>query len=85
MERVRCLLSDAILEEKLWAEAAAYVVYTLNTSPHIFLGFLTPEEKWSKHPPSPSDLKVFGCVGYAHQNKGKQKVRTAKCMFVGFT
>ena len=85
MEMVRCLLSYAILEETFWAEAAAYVVYTLNRSPHTSLGFLTPEEKWSKHPPSLNDLKVFGCVGYAHQNKGKLKVRAAKCMFVGFT
>ena len=65
MERVRCLLLDAILEEKFWAEVAAYVMHTLNRSSHTSLGLLTPEEKWSKHPPSLSDLKVFGCVGYA--------------------
>ena len=45
MERVRCLLSDVILKEKFWAEAAAYVMHTLNRSPHTSLGLLTPEKK----------------------------------------
>ena len=47
MEKVRCQLSDVILEEKFWVEVAAYAVYTLNRSPHTSLGLLTPEEKWS--------------------------------------
>ena len=85
MKRVRCLLSNVILEEKFSAEAAVYVVYTLNRSPPTSLRLLTSEEKWSKHPPSLSDLKVCGCVGYVHQNKGKLKARATRCMFVGFT
>ncbi|XP_038874950.1 uncharacterized mitochondrial protein AtMg00710-like [Benincasa hispida] len=85
MKRVRCLLSDAILSEKYWAEAANYVVYTLNRCPHTSLNFMTPKEKWTKHPPNLDNLRVFGCVGYIHQNQGKLKSRTVKCMFVGFT
>lgn len=36
-------------------------------------------------PPNLDDLRVFGCVGYVHQNKGKLRAKAAKCMFVGFT
>ena len=68
MERVRCLLSDVILEENFWAKAAVYAMYTLKKSPHTSLGSLKLEEKWSKHPPNLNDLKMFGCVGYVHQN-----------------
>ena len=85
MERVRCLLLYAILDEKFWAEVAVYVVFTLNRSPHTSLGLLTPEEKWSKHSPNLNDLKLFGCVGYVNQNQGKLKARGIKCMFVDFT
>ncbi|XP_038877664.1 uncharacterized mitochondrial protein AtMg00710-like [Benincasa hispida] len=85
MERVKCLLSDVILSEKYWAEAASYVVYTLNRCPHTSLNFITSEEKWTKHPPNLDNLRVFGCVGYIHQNQGKLKSRAVKCMFVGFT
>lgn len=64
LERVRSLLSDAILPEKFWAEATSYIVYTLNRCPHASLNFLTPEEKWSKHPPNLNN-------GFVHHNKGK--------------
>ena len=84
MERERCLLSDAVLEEKFWIGSTVYAMYTLNRRPHTSLGFLTPEAKWSNHPPNLSDLKVFGCVVYVHQNQGKLKARAIKCIFVGF-
>ena len=48
MKRARCLLSDVILEEKLWAKVVVYAMYTLNRSAHTSLGFLISEEKWSK-------------------------------------
>ncbi|XP_038904504.1 uncharacterized protein LOC120090876 [Benincasa hispida] len=85
MERVRCLLSDANLREKYWAEAASYTIFTLNRCPHSSLNILTLEEKWTKHPPNLENLRVFGCVGYIHQSQGKLKSRTVKCMFVGFS
>ena len=66
MERVRCLLSDTILGENYWAEAVAYTIYTLNRCPRTSLDFLTPEEKWTKHPLNLDDLRIFGCVGYVH-------------------
>lgn len=45
IDRVRCLLSDAILDEKFWAEVATYTMHTLNKCPHTSLDFLTLEEK----------------------------------------
>lgn len=85
MERVRCLLSYAQLPQKFLAEAATYAVHTINRYPHTANQFLTPEEKWSKHPPKIDDLRVFGCIGYVHLNQGKLKPRAIRCMFVGFT
>ncbi|XP_038885954.1 uncharacterized protein LOC120076257 [Benincasa hispida] len=85
MERVRYFLSDTILSENYWVEATAYTVYTLNRCPYTSLEFLTLEEKWTNHPPNLDNLKVFGCVGFVHQNKGKLKAKVIKCMFVGFT
>lgn len=61
MERVRSQLLD-IINEKYQAEAAFYIVYTLNRCPHTSLDYLTLEEKWSNHPPNLDNLKVFGCV-----------------------
>lgn len=37
MERVRCMLSDVILGENYWVEAATYTIYTLNRCPHTSL------------------------------------------------
>lgn len=60
-------------------------MYTLNRCLHTSLDYLTPEEKWSKHPPNLENLRVFRCVGYINQNQGKLKSRAVKCMFVAFT
>lgn len=80
MERVRCQFPDAMLAERYWAEATSYTVYTLNKCPHNPINFLTPEERWSGKPPKLNHLKVFGCIGYVHQNQGKLKARAAKYM-----
>lgn len=85
MERVRCQLTDAMLPENFWAEAASYTVHTLIRCPHTSLNFLTPEEKWKGKPPKLQQLKIFGCVGFVHQSQGKLKPRAVKCMFLGFT
>ena len=39
---------------------------------------------WTGHPPSFDNLRVFGCVAYAHQKQGKLDARAKKCMFIGY-
>lgn len=85
LKKVRCLLFDAILRERIWAKIAIYSIDTLNRSSHSSLRFLTLKKKWSKHPPKLGGLKAFRCVVYVHQNQGKLKARATKCMFIGFT
>ena len=67
------------------AEVVSYIVYTLNRCPYLSTNFLTPKEKWSKHPPNLQNLRIFGCIGFVHQSQGKLKPRAIKCMFIGFT
>ncbi|KAL5562397.1 hypothetical protein UlMin_032144 [Ulmus minor] len=52
--------------------------------PSSALDFKTPEEVWIGHPPKFDNLRVFGCVAYAHQKQGKLDPRAKKCMFVGY-
>lgn len=59
----RCLLSDVILNDKFWVEAAAYTVYTLSRCPYTSLDFLIIEEKWTNHPPNLDNLNVFIVLG----------------------
>ncbi|KAL5544596.1 hypothetical protein UlMin_008380 [Ulmus minor] len=52
--------------------------------PSSALDFKTPEEMWTSHPPKFDNLRVFGCVTYAHQKQGKLDARAKKCMFIGY-
>jgi len=60
------------------------VVYLINKCPSIALNFKTPEEIWFGHPPSLKQLKVFGCVAYAHIRQDKLEPRVVKCIFLGY-
>ena len=56
----------------------------INRSPSSAIEFKTPEERWSGKPPDLSNLRVFGCVAYAHQSIGKLEPRAIKCVFLGY-
>ena len=84
LERVRCMLSSANLPNKFWAEAVNTAAYLVNRCPSAAIDFKTPEEVWSKSPPNYENLKVFGCVAYAHVKQGKLEPRAKKCMFIGY-
>lgn len=85
MERVRCQLSNVILDEKYLAKVVAYTLYILDRCLHTSLDYPTPKEKCSKHPPNLDKLRVFGCIGYVHENQGKLNAKETKSMFVSFT
>ena len=66
LERVRCMLLRAYLPKTFWAETVATATYLTNRCLSTTLDMETPEEIWSNHPPKLDQLKVFGCVAYAH-------------------
>ena len=50
LENVRCMLSNAGLDKKFWAEAVSYASHLVNRLPSAAIGGKTPMEMWSgKH------------------------------------
>ena len=84
ISRARCMLSNAGLHRRFWAEAASTACYLINRSPSIALNKKTPIEVWSGSPADYSQLRVFGCTAYAHVDNGKLEPRAVKCIFLGY-
>lgn len=61
-ERARCMLIDADLPKKLWAEAVSTAVYIENRCPESSIDFRTPHELWYNSKPDLSCLRIFGCA-----------------------
>jgi hypothetical protein len=86
-EGTRTLLLQANLKPKYWASAAKTFVYTRNKTLSTSLKDGTPEERFTGDVPDVSDLRVYGCVAYAHTPKSQRDTwsPTAKrCVFVGY-
>ena len=71
LEKARCMMYEANLSKKFWAEAANTAVYLVNVSPATSTG-KTPEEVWSGKAPDLSHLRVFGCLAYNYIPKQKR-------------
>ena len=87
VENVRAMLSDAKLPQKFWAEAMATCVYLRNRSPTTAILGKTPYEALTGKKPSVNNLKVFGCVAYAHiPNDERKKLdnKAKKCIMLGY-
>ncbi|KAH9679839.1 hypothetical protein KPL71_026297 [Citrus sinensis] len=84
IEKVRCMLFNANLSKHFWAEAITTAAYLVNRSPSATLHFKTPQEVWSGKPPDLSNLRVFGCLAYAHINQGKLEPKAVKVYFIGY-
>ncbi|KAH9797006.1 hypothetical protein KPL71_005721 [Citrus sinensis] len=85
LEKVRCMLSNAGLDKKFWAEAVSYASHLVNRLPSAAIGGKTPMEMWSeKHAQDYDSLRVFGCPAYYHVKDGKLDPRARKAIFVGF-
>jgi transposase InsO family protein len=65
LERARGMLSNANLQQELWAEAVTTACYLVNRSPSTTIECKIPEEVWTGHPCNYSNLKDFGCDAYA--------------------
>ena len=75
---------SAGLKKVSWDEAVMTTSYLINRCPSTALGMKTPEEVWSRHPPSLNRLGVFGCLVYAHIRQDKVEPSALRCMFLGY-
>ncbi|KAJ4710008.1 Retrovirus-related Pol polyprotein from transposon TNT 1-94 [Melia azedarach] len=83
LERARCMLSNAELTRRFWAEAVSTACYLINRGPHTGINLKTPFEVWSGKLADYSNLRAFGCTVYYHVNEGKLEPRAKKGVFVG--
>jgi hypothetical protein len=83
ISKARCMLSNSGLNRCFWAEVASTACYLINRSPSIAIDKKTPIEVWFGSPADYSQLRVFGCIGYAHVDNGKLEPRDVKCIFLG--
>ena len=84
LERAQCMLSNADLSKRFWAEAVKIACYLVNQTLFTAIDFKTPEEVWSGTPANYSHLRVFGCPAYFHVNDGKLEPRAKKVIFLGY-
>ncbi|GBL73175.1 Copia protein, partial [Araneus ventricosus] len=82
----RCLLSEANLPQRFWAETAMTATYLQNRLPTKPKG-KTPYELWTNHKPTLSHIRVFGCKAYAYiqkQKRGKLDSKAVEGIFLGY-
>lgn len=85
VEKARCMLFEAELPTKFWAEACHHSVYLLNRSPTAGTG-ITPEEMWTGKKPNLSHVRIFGTKVMAQvpkANRRKWDPKAIECLFVG--
>ena len=94
LEKARQMVAHAALSKRYWAEAVSTACYIKNRSPSQALtGHITPYEAegshtWYGRKPHLSDLKVFGCIAYAHIPDGqrrKQDDKSQRMKFLGYS
>ncbi|KAG8498778.1 hypothetical protein CXB51_005209 [Gossypium anomalum] len=73
-------MNRTIMEKKQPSTAC----FLINRSPFISIDKKTSQEVWSGNPANYSDLKIFGCLTYAHVDNGKLEPRSIKCVFLGY-
>ena len=86
LEKTRCILFEAKLPKKMWAEAITTANYLRNVTA-TSVDDKTPYEAFHKVKPDLSLLKVFGCLAHVHIPKARRKKldeRSFKAIFVGY-
>lgn len=74
VEKARCMLFDANLSVKYWAEAVATAVYIINRSPsRSSPDCKCPQKIWTGHTVSLKHLMVFGTIAMVHVPKQKEE------------
>lgn len=87
VEKARCLLFDANLDTKFWAEAVNTSVYLRNRSVVSGLKDQTPYEVWTGQKPNLSHLRVFGSTVMTHvpkERRTKWDKKAKQLILVGY-
>lgn len=87
VEKARCLLFDAELDQRFWAEASNTAVYLQNRTVASALNGKTPFELWTGAKPDISHLRIFGSVVMVHIPKEKRlkwEKKAEKGILVGY-
>ena len=88
IEKARCLLFDAKLSKKFWAEATNTAVYLKNRSVTASLANKTPYEMWYQRKPDLSNLRLFGSPVMVHipkERRLKWDKKGEQYIFVGYS
>lgn len=62
----------------------ATAAYLINRSPFVVLQMKTPKELWRGTPPDYQQLRVIGCLAYAHVKQDKLEPRALRCALIGY-
>jgi hypothetical protein len=87
VETARCMLAEAKLPRKFWAEAVSTAVYLRNRSPTTAVEGMTPYESLTGVKPKVDTLRVFGCLALAHiprDERQKFDSKSKRCIFLGY-
>jgi transposase InsO family protein len=87
VEKARCIMFEAKVEEKLWAEAINTATFLIRRTPTRSLNFITPHEKLFKKKPNINAIRTFGCTVQARDNRKEIKKfdsRAREAILVGF-
>ncbi|KAG7302210.1 hypothetical protein JYU34_013686 [Plutella xylostella] len=87
IEKSKCMLFNAQLQNCYWAEAVVTAAYIINRSPTKSLSNITPEEVWSGEKPDLSHIRIFGCRAMVHipkERRQKLDAKSRELIFVGY-
>ena len=87
VETARCMLAEAKLPRKFWAEAVSMAVYLRNRSPTTAVNGMTPFEALTGDKPCVDILRVFGCLAYVHVPKDERRKfdsKSKRCILLGY-
>lgn len=88
VEKAKCLMFDAKLDKRFWAEAINHAIYLRNRIPAAGMGNKTPIEIWTGRKPDVNNLCVFGSKAMVHVPKEKRLKldrKSKQMIFVGFS
>ena len=88
MEKARPMVAHAGVGKAFWAEAVHTASYLKNRTPTKGLGMKTPSKAWYRKQPDLSNLRVFGCIAFAHVPEVLRKKlddKAVKLRFMGYS
>ena len=78
------MISTSGLSQDFCTETMKTACCLINLSPSSAISFKTPHEMWYGRVPNYMDLRIFGCVAYAHVKQDKLQPRAKRCIFLGY-